>query len=66
MDEELSIVIAALSARIAGLKSTSAKVRTLRLLERLQEGTRGNPNWILGSRMQGAGDDELPHLRTNP
>lgn len=43
------MVVAALRARAAGLSSQEAKRKVLKLAERIGEGTRGNPHWILGA-----------------
>jgi hypothetical protein len=47
-DREIELIVSALRARENGV--SEARARELeRLAERLAEGVRGNPNWILGA-----------------
>jgi len=48
-DREVELIVSALRARENGV--SDARARELeRLAQRLAEGVRGNPNWILGPR----------------
>lgn len=47
-DREVLLVLNALRARYAGLKTDARREETWRLYERLLEGLPGNPNWRLG------------------
>lgn len=46
-DEDIELILAALRARLAMTRGKRSQ-RTQRLIARLGEGVRGNPDWILG------------------
>lgn len=50
-DEDIALIVAALSARKA-MTGSERRVRIERLVERLSEGARGNPNFRLQSYVE--------------
>lgn len=46
-DEQLSLVVSALRARIA-MQTGARRLASARLIERLEEGGQGNPGWRFG------------------
>jgi hypothetical protein len=50
-DEDIALIVAALRAR-AAMAGPMRKHRIQRLADRLAEGQRGNPKWLLGEYQQ--------------